>query len=122
MAKCEVCAIPYGETVCVTCGAKTTYHCPHCHVEGEQEHGVDCPLYGVEVGTVNLVYEVGGTALVPGMSSIKPMTVREGVQVEPAPCGKCGRMTVSRIESPDGQVGCLDCLKDFLLGEPSKLG
>lgn len=97
MAKCEVCAIPYGETVCVTCGAE------------------------VELGVVNLVYEVGSTALVPGMSSIKPMTVREGVQVEPAPCGKCGRMTVSRIESPDGQVGCLDCLKDFLVGPP-KLG
>jgi hypothetical protein len=94
MAKCEVCAIPPGETVCVTCGA------------------------GFELGTVNLVYEVGSTALVPGMSSIRPMTVREGVQVEPAPCGKCGRMTVSRIENKDGEVGCLDCLKDFLVGPP----
>lgn len=95
MFKCDVCAIPPGETTCVACGAS------------------------VELGTVNLVYEVGSTALVPGMSSIK---VREGVEVEPALCGKCGRMTVSRIESPDGQVGCLDCLKDFLLGSPPKLG
>jgi hypothetical protein len=55
------------------------------------------------------------TPLMPGMSGIKHMTVREGVQVEPTPCGKCGRMTVSRIESPDGQVGCLDCLRDFLV-------
>jgi hypothetical protein len=91
MAKCEVCAIPYGETVCVTCGAGSEV-----------------------VGTINLVYEVGSTALVPGMSSNK---VREGVQVEPAPCGLCGRTTVNRIESPDGKVGCLDCLKDFLLDD-----
>ena len=45
-----------------------------------------------------------------------PPTIQEGVSVKPVPCGKCGKMTISRIESPDGQVGCLDCLKDFLLG------
>jgi hypothetical protein len=95
MAKCEVCAIPPGETVCVTCGA------------------------GLEVETVNLAYAVDGTNLMPGMSSIKPMTVQEGVKVEPTPCGNCGRMTISRIQSPDGQVGCLECLKDYILGEPT---
>lgn len=70
------------------------------------------------MGTVNLVYEVEGTALVPGRPPIEPMTVREGVEVEPAPCGKCGRMTVSRIESPDGEIGCMECLQDFLVGTP----
>lgn len=46
--------------------------------------------------------------------------VQEGVKVEPVPCGKCGKLTVSRIESPDGQVGCLECLTDHLL-RPERL-
>lgn len=44
-----------------------------------------------------------------------PLTsVREGVEVEPAPCGNCGEMTISRIESPDGKIGCLKCLMGFI--------
>lgn len=97
-AKCEVCAIPYGQTRCVTCGA-------------------EAPT--VEFGLVKGLYEVGGQTPIPGFTTI---TVQEGVQVEPAPCGKCGRMTVSRIESPDGQIGCLDCLGNFLLGGDPLLG
>ena len=48
-------------------------------------------------------------------------SVREGVEVEPAPCGQCGKMTVSRIESPDGKVGCLACFMGFLSGGPPAL-
>lgn len=45
-------------------------------------------------------------------------TVREGVEVEPAQCGNCGEMTISRIESPDGKVGCLRCFGKFLKPGP----
>jgi len=48
------------------------------------------------VGSVTLTDE-----LVP-VPDIPLTSVREGVEVEPVPCGKCGRLTVSRIESPDG--------------------
>jgi hypothetical protein len=98
-AKCDVCAIPEGETVCVTCG------------NGPQ----------VEIGMVRTLYEVGsGGPPIPGFTMITG--IREGVQVEPAPCGKCGRMTINRIESPDGQIGCLDCLGHFILGGDPLLG
>jgi hypothetical protein len=51
--------------------------------------------------------------LVP--APVSSMTsVREGVEVEPAPCGSCGKMTVSRIESPNGKIGCLECFLRFL--------
>lgn len=43
--------------------------------------------------------------------------VREGVEANPVVCEKCGKITISRIESPDGQVGCLNCLKSFLIGQ-----
>lgn len=45
------------------------------------------------------------------------MQVREGVEVDPVICGKCGEITVSRIENREGQVGYLNCLKDFLTGQ-----
>jgi transcription elongation factor Elf1 len=57
-------------------------------------------------------------ALVPVNPESTIMKVQEGVQVEPAVCGKCGRMTVSRIESHSGEVGCLDCLMNFIIEQP----
>jgi len=94
-AKCTVCAIPYGETQCVTCGAEAPQ---------------------VEVGLVRELYEVGSNGP-PILTTI--MSIREGVEVEPVRCDKCGELTVSHIESPDGKKGCLKCFREFLkLREP----
>ena len=77
----------------------------------------------------------------------KPLVdVKEGVEAEPVPCGfqltgskpsrevipvepdfssktcgKCGKLTVSRIESPDGKVGCLECFVKHLSEGAPKL-
>jgi hypothetical protein len=88
--KCEVCSIPNGETQCVTCGAEPP----------------------TVVGLVRELYEVGCLTPIPEFTMITD--IREGVQIAPARCGKCGELTVSRIEGPDGKIGCLKCFGEFL--------
>ena len=71
--------------------------------------GAEAPT--VEFGLVRNTYEVGSDGP-PILTTIT--SIREGVEVDPIRCDKCGELTVSRIESPDGKKGCLKCFGEFL--------